>query len=134
MAHSWDAQHPEEEVEEEEIEIDEGKEDVSSPSARLTTATTAVSKRQTPPDRLARISTTDATTSKSIEANHPTEEMKKGTTGPLLQQKRKESNSGVPTSFTSKGPLAISSSRYLYLLLSLIIFLIDNHPLAVAQA
>lgn len=133
MAHSWNAQHPDDQEE----EMRNGKDDLLSPSPfgttsmTTTTTTTAVSKRQSDQDRLSvRTSTTDATTSKTIEANHATEETNKRTIRPLLQQKRKETNTRVPTSFTSKGSTRTNSS-YLYLV-SFIIFLIDNHSPAAA--
>lgn len=140
MAHSWSTKHREEEEEEEEEtdeleenddegeEDDEDEENVNDEDddfSSVSPMTTAATIRQT--EKLLRTSTTDLTTSKTIEANQPTEEQK-GSSRSWLQQQRKESSAGVPTSFTSMAP-AWSFNRCLYFL-PFIIFLIDNHPAA----
>ncbi len=126
---AWSGQHEEEEEEEEE---EEDEKNISSPLPAAAT-TTAVSRGQTVEDRPLQMSTADLTTSKTMEeANHSTEEPKR-TIGPtLLQQQRKKTNAGAPTSFTSKASLisAWGTGRYLCLLSFIIMFLIDNHPAA----
>lgn len=104
---------------------DDEEENFSSPLPATTTA--AVSIRPITAERSLQMSTTDLTTSKTMEgANHPTEEPKR-TIGPLLH--RKKTSAGTPTSFTSKAAGLISTWSYLCLL-SFITFLIDNHSAA----
>ncbi|XP_046452419.1 neurotrimin-like [Daphnia pulex] len=150
MAHSsWSGEHEEEQDEQEDeemegIEDEEEEEEFSHPA---TTTTTALSRRQTERVQLERVSTTEATTRKTIEANHQwtQEPTKRNNNGAFPQQqeeseqqqqqhKKKKASSGVPTSLTSKASAAsqgissMSSSHHLFLLLFFISILIDNHP------
>lgn len=134
MAHSsWSVEHQEDE------EMDERDE------FPLTTTTTVSIGRQT--DRvqlMERVSTTEATTRKTVEANYQsTQEPTKRNNGPLVQQQQQQeedqqkkrktssSSSAMPTSLTSKASAisqGISSSHHLFLLLFFIFILIDNFP------
>ena len=112
-----------------ESQQEEMNHDFSSPTS-VTTVMATTSTRQTarPPRPSKKSKSPISTTTQRIdEANYTTEEVNKRTVGPLLQQhRRKETNSGVPTSFTSKASTPTTTIS-LYLLL-FIRFLIDNHP------